>query len=59
MINEYTALRQNELKFLRELPPRDWARTGRHNIFGVRTVQWWVERMLEYAMIQLHELQAS
>ncbi len=56
ILNEYGAIRQNELHLLRALSPHDWNRSGRHNTFGLRTVQWWAERSLEYATIQLREL---
>ena len=56
ILDEYVALRQNELRLLRALSPHDWTRSGRHNTFGLRTVQWWAERILEYATIQLREL---
>ncbi|MBI5715240.1 MAG: DinB family protein [Chloroflexi bacterium] len=56
ILNEYVAIRQNELQLLRALSPRDWNRSGRHNTFGLRTVQWWAERSLEYATLQLREL---
>jgi hypothetical protein len=56
ILSEYVAIRQNELLLLRALSPHDWNRGGRHNTFGLRTVQWWAERCLEYASIQLREL---
>jgi len=56
ILDEYVAIRKNELGLLRALSPLDWNRSGRHNAFGLRTVQWWAERGLEYATIQLHQL---
>ena len=56
ILNEYITIRHTELNLLRALSPHDWNRSGRHNTFGLRTVQWWAERSLEYATIQLREL---
>ena len=56
ILNDYIAIRQNEIQLLRSLSPQDWTRRGRHNTFGLRTIQWWAERSLEYATIQLREL---
>jgi len=56
ILKEYAAIRQTELTLLRALSPHDWNRSGRHNMFGPRTIQWWAERTLEYATIQLREL---
>lgn len=59
MLNEYDEIRRHEIKILRALTPPQWTRLGRHSIFGIRTVQWWAERMLEHAALQLRELRAS
>jgi hypothetical protein len=56
ILDDYATIRQTELHLLRALSPQDWNRSGRHNTFGLRTVQWWAERSLEYATIQLREL---
>jgi hypothetical protein len=49
IIEEYARLRAAELSWLQDLPSAGWNRTGRHPWYGVRTLQWWVERCWEYA----------
>ena len=56
ILDDYATIRQTELHLLSALSPQDWNRSGRHNTFGLRTVQLWAERSLEYATIQLREL---
>lgn len=59
VLAEYARLREDELGLLRALPPHSWTRVGRHSAFGVRTVQWWAERMLQHATEHLDELRAN
>lgn len=59
ILREYLALRTQELKLLRTLTPQQWTQLGRHSTFGVRTLQWWVERMLEHATRQLNEIRTA
>ncbi len=59
LLADYAATREAELQLLRNLPPQGWARSGRHMAFGARTVQWWVERMLEHARRHLLELRRT
>ncbi len=56
LLADYAGLREAELQILRSLKPADWSRTGRHATLGLRTMQWWVERMLEYSTERLLEL---
>ncbi len=56
---DYAGLRESELQLLKPLRPADWARAGRHTTLGLRTLQWWVERMLEYAEEHLKELRSK
>ncbi len=56
ILADYAGVRETELHILRSLTPGQWARAGRHLTFGARTVQWWAERMLEYAEDRLREL---
>jgi hypothetical protein len=39
-------LREQQLEWLRPLQPTEWNRSGRHPWFGLRTLQWWVEKGL-------------
>jgi hypothetical protein len=60
ILAEYAGLREAELQLLRPLSPAAWARAGRHTTLGRRTLQWWTERILEYAedrLQVLHSLQ--
>ncbi len=59
LLADYAALREAELQLLRPLSGEGWARTGRHPSFGMRTVQWWVERILEFSINQLRELRLT
>ena len=56
LLSDYASLRETELQILRGLSPVGWARAGRHTTLGVRTVQWWAERMLDNAEDRLREL---
>lgn len=56
LLGDYTTLREAELQIIRTLKPTDWSRSGRHAILGIRTLQWWVERTLEYSTERLKEL---
>jgi len=56
LLAEYAGLRETEMSLLRPLTSRGWARCGRHITFGVRAVQWWVERALRHAEEHLREL---
>ena len=46
ILDDYARLRQQELSWLRDLPPAAWNRTARHPWWGVRALQWWVEQAL-------------
>lgn len=56
ILADYAGTREAELQLLQSLQPHDWTRVGRHASFGLRTLQWWVERLLEYAEEHLREL---
>lgn len=58
ILGDYAGLREAELQLLRPLAAKDWARTGRHALLGLHTVQWWAERSLENAENRLNELKA-
>lgn len=49
LLRAYTELRAQEVRLLESQPPGAWGRTARHPVFGVRTLQWWVERSLKHA----------
>jgi hypothetical protein len=56
ILADYSGLREAEMQILRSLTLQQWAREGRHTTLGLRTVQWWAERMLEYSEDRLKEL---
>lgn len=45
---EFRDLRSRELGRLRNMSQQDWNRPGRHPVWGLRTLQWWVERSLAH-----------
>jgi len=57
ILDEYASLRQQELSWLKDLPPQAWNRTARHPWWGVRALQWWVEQCLLVARQHLEQLQ--
>jgi DinB superfamily len=59
IIEDYARLCQEELGWLRDLPPAAWNRTARHPWWGVHALQWWVELELEYAHQHLSQLTAN
>lgn len=46
LVREVVRLRRVTLDRLRTLAPDRWGQTARHDQFGVRSLQWWVERSL-------------
>jgi hypothetical protein len=58
MIDEYERIRNEEMSWLEEMDISGWSRTGRHPWFGVRTLQWWVEKTLAYAEEHLEDINA-
>jgi len=57
ILDDYARLRQEELTWLKDLPPAAWNRTARHPWWGVRALQWWVEQCLLVARQHLEQLQ--
>jgi hypothetical protein len=57
ILDDYARLRQEELSWLKDLPPAAWNRTARHPWWGVRALQWWVEQCLLVARQHLEQLQ--
>lgn len=55
-LEEFVNQRQQEVGWLRGLPPAAWDRAARHPWWGVRTLQWWVELQLDYSRQHLSEL---
>ncbi len=53
ILDEYDRIRKEELAFLQPLTPDKYNRTSHHSLFGVRTLQWWMEYSLKYAAGQL------
>jgi hypothetical protein len=56
IVDDYERIRKGELAWLNEMKVQAWSRTCRHPWFGVRTLQWWVERTLAYAEEHLQEI---
>ena len=59
LLAEYKEMRSAELELLSDLPPAGWTRIGRHPAFGLRTVLWWAERILEHSKRHLQELRGN
>jgi hypothetical protein len=59
ILQTYAQMRLLELEWLKSMPPGGWSWTGRHLVFGLRTLQWWVERSLVHAEQHLRELQKN
>jgi hypothetical protein len=59
ILDDYARLRQEELTWLRDLPPATWNRSARHPWWGVRALQWWVEQCLQTARQHLEQLTAQ
>jgi len=55
-LEEFIQLRKQEVHWLRSLSPECWSRTARHPWWGVRTLQWWVERQLEHSLQHIAEI---
>jgi hypothetical protein len=58
ILEEYTHLLGQEVRWLRSLSPKSWSRTARHPWWGVHTLQWWVEQQLESSRQHLSEITA-
>lgn len=56
LLSDYARLREEELARMRRMTPEQWSRTGRHDVVGVRTAQWWVERAVAHADGHLRQL---
>ena len=51
-------MRGEEVEWLRNLPYSDWSRMGRHPWWGLRSLQWWVERQLDSSLQHRQQLKA-
>jgi hypothetical protein len=58
ILEEFTALRFQEIHWLQTLPQVSWSNSARHPWWGVHTLQWWVELQLDYSHQQLTTLAA-
>lgn len=58
MVDQFARHRTQEVDRLHELPIQSWSRTARHPWWGVRTLQWWVERQLDESQRHLKALAA-
>jgi len=56
LLKAYALLRKQAWQLLEELPAEAWGRTGRHPVFGLRTLQWWVEQDLKHIEEHLKEV---
>ncbi len=59
ILQVYARMRLQELEWLQSMPAEGWSRTDRHPVFGLRTLQWWVERSLAHAGEHLIELKKN
>ena len=57
ILDDYARLRQEEMAWLKDLPPAAWNRTARHPWWGVRALQWWVEQACWSPRQHLEQLQ--
>jgi len=56
ILEKYQQLRAQEGQILESLSLESWSRCVRHDTFGVRTLQWWVEHSLVHAEEHLRQL---
>jgi len=54
---EYEALWKEEMSLFAVLSEADWSRSGRHPVWGMRTLQWWLEQSLVHARAHIRQLQ--
>jgi len=59
LLEELAKLRQQELAWLRSLPPAGWSSPARHPWWGEHTLQWWVELQVEYSYQHLKEISSA
>ncbi|MDW8326095.1 MAG: DinB family protein [Anaerolineales bacterium] len=59
IIAAFARTRAEALATLKNLNTEDWSRTGFHPPSGLRTVQWWVERMLNHARDHLEAIRQA
>lgn len=48
ILTDFGEMRCQEVRWLKQMPAQSWSRTARHPIWGVRTLQWWVEKSLAH-----------
>lgn len=53
LLATYARMHRRMVQLLESQPPKVWGRTGRHPIYGVRTLQWWLERSLNHVVQHL------
>ena len=56
VLKDYARLRSRELALLRDIPEKAWSREARHPVWGMRTLQWWVEHSLAHAGEHIRKL---
>lgn len=59
ILAEYRELRNKEIACLESMPADGWSRMGRHPTWGLRSIQWWVERSLAHCEEHLKQIQQS
>ncbi|MBI4769148.1 MAG: DinB family protein [Chloroflexi bacterium] len=59
ILRDFARRRESLLSRLRALSPEQWSQVGRHPAYGVRTVQWWSERLVSHNEAHLAELRAG
>ena len=58
ILAEFEALWLEELRLISSLPAGGWSRSGRHPIWGLRTVQWWIEQSLAHTRQHLAQVKS-
>ena len=56
LLEAYALLREKAVRLLEQQPAENWGRGGRHPVFGLRTLQWWVEQDLKHIEEHLKEV---
>lgn len=49
LLESYRDARSKELDCIKDMPQCGWNRIGRHPLWGLRTLQWWVEHSLAHS----------
>ncbi len=58
LLEKFSHARKQEVEWLHGLSPDGWSLTARHPWWGVRTLQWWVEKQLRVSGQRIKALAA-